>query len=81
MYRPRNVPADPAQIPAFLQQELILLANALSSPQPYVLISKSYKPPDRPIEGMHALADGVVWNPGSGPGTYRFNGSSWIFLG
>lgn len=37
--------------------------------------------PDRPRRGLVVYADGVNWNPGSGEGLYRFNGSTWIFLG
>lgn len=39
--------------------------------------------PARPINGMIRLADGTLWNPGSGRGMYWFDSSSatWKFLG
>lgn len=33
--------------------------------------------PSNPREGMIVYADGVVWNPGSGPGSYEFTGGLW----
>ena len=81
MYRPRNVPANPADIPAFLREEFDLIARSWSSPEPYLFVAKSFKPPDRPMEGMVVLADGTSWNPGSGAGYYGYRGTSWTFLG
>lgn len=31
--------------------------------------------------GTIAYADGTVWNPGSGAGVYRWDGSAWKYLG
>ena len=32
-------------------------------------------------QGMIVYADGTSWNPGSGEGVYRYNGTAWVFLG
>jgi hypothetical protein len=32
-------------------------------------------------EGLTVLADGTVWDPGSGAGLYTYYGSSWHKLG
>lgn len=37
--------------------------------------------PASPAQGLLAYADGSTWNPGSGQGLYRYNGSSWTFVG
>lgn len=37
--------------------------------------------PERPRKGLVVYADGSTWNPGSGEGVYRYNGSAWVFLG
>lgn len=40
-----------------------------------------YAQPARLWDGLFALADGTTWNPGSGKGLYRFDGTNWNFLG
>lgn len=37
--------------------------------------------PERPRRGLVVYADGTSWNPGSGEGVYRYNGTIWVFLG
>lgn len=37
--------------------------------------------PTKRYAGMIVLADGTDWNPGSGEGVYRYNGSAWVFMG
>lgn len=79
MYRPANVPADPAQLPQFLQIELAQLAAALSAP--WAQLQPLHKEPARLAEGMVVLADGANWNPGSGSGFYGYRAGAWKFLG
>lgn len=81
MYVPNNVPANPAEIPQFLQQELLNLQKALYGPFPFVQLQKLYAPPARVFEGMAALADGTQWNPGSGAGFYGYRNGGWKLLG
>jgi len=37
--------------------------------------------PNKPRQGYLAYADGTNWNPGSGEGVYRYDGSAWNYLG
>lgn len=39
-----------------------------------------YKPPDKPREGMIAIADGNKWNPGKGAGVYFYHLNKWRSL-
>lgn len=75
-----NPPDDPAQLPRFLQAELSKLSATLD-----LLISghldKTTVAPLKPREGDLRLADGTLWNPGSGIGVYCYYGSAWHFLG
>lgn len=79
-YQPGEVPSDVAAIPRFLREEMAKIKAAIDAVAdgfaPVV-----YSPPAKPREGMFRNADGVQWNPGSGPGLYRFDGVSWQFLG
>lgn len=81
MYAPNNVPANPAEMPQFLQQELLNLQKALSGPFSFLLLDKQYVPPNRLFEGMVVLADGTQWNPGSGAGFYGYRDGGWKLLG
>lgn len=81
MYQPRNVPANSADIPEFLQQELLNLQKALSGPFSLMQLEKLYGPPNRLFEGMVVLADGTQWDPGSGAGFYGYRDGSWKLLG
>ena len=40
----------------------------------------SFRPPDKPREGMIVYADGTRWNPGAGKGVYVFEGAIWTKL-
>lgn len=79
-YQPSDPPADPAQLQRFLREELGRLKAAIDAVAdgfaPVV-----YAPPAKPRTGMLRNADGTQWNPGSGAGLYRFDGSAWNFLG
>ena len=37
--------------------------------------------PAKPREGMIRLADGTLWNPGSGSGFYGYRAGAWRLLG
>lgn len=81
MYVPNNVPANPAEIPAWLSQELLNIQTALQGPSSFLLLDKQYVAPSRIFEGMVVLADGTQWNPGSGAGFYGYRDGSWKLLG
>lgn len=37
--------------------------------------------PGNAVKGTLAYADGTSWNPGSGEGVYRYDGTVWVYLG
>ena len=81
MYRKRNVPGSAESLPAFLDQELSNIEQAQYGPFPFVRLEVVHTPPGKVFDGMVVLADGVFFNPGSGPGFYGYRGGAWRFLG
>ena len=81
MYRKRNVPGSAESLPAFLDQELSNIEQAQYGPFPFVRLEVVHNPPGRLFDGLVVLADGVFFNPGSGPGFYGYRGGAWRFLG
>lgn len=79
-YAPGVVPEDLPSLVRFLQLELYNIKSGLDSVADGHL-DKSYTAPYKPSDGDIRYADGSYWNPGSGPGIYRYNGSAWVFLG
>lgn len=79
-YTPGPVPTGPAQLCAFLADELRRIGAALA------LVSAGHVEvcavaPSKPRAGDVRLADGTNWNPGSGAGVYAFYSGDWHFLG
>lgn len=37
--------------------------------------------PSKPRRGLLVYADGTDWNPGSGEGLYRYDGTTWNYIG
>jgi len=81
MYRKRNVPADPKDLPQYLNQELTNIEAAQNGPFPFVSLQKLTVAPTKVWEGMTVLADGTNWNPGAGAGVYCYYGAAWAKLG
>jgi hypothetical protein len=79
-YQPSAPPSDPAQLPRWLQEEVNKIKAAYDALaegfDPVV-----YAPPPKPRQGMRRYADGTQWNPGSGAGLYRYDGTAWRYLG
>lgn len=66
----------------YLLEELQRLAGVLRTDNHYtVQLDKLSVEPIKPRDGMVVLADGVNFNPGSGPGYYGFRDGLWRFLG
>ncbi|HEX7644858.1 MAG TPA: hypothetical protein VF472_21870 [Burkholderiaceae bacterium] len=80
-YKPGVPPTDPAQIPAFLADELKKLQFVLASPQKVVFLAVSDAAPAKIRDGMTCYADGTHWNPGSGRGVYTYENGTWKLLG
>lgn len=81
MYQPRAVPPNAADLPAFLQQELLNIARATLEGNQFLSLEMLYVAPAKPRDGMVVLADGTRWNPGSGAGFYGYRAAAWRFLG
>lgn len=81
MYRPRNVPPDPKDLPQFLDQELRNISQAQSAPVLVLSLATSHKEPAKLADGYVVLADGTDWNPGSGAGVYCYRAGAWRFFG
>lgn len=81
MYRPRNVPPDPKDLPQFLDQELRNISQGRVAPVFVLALATSHKEPAKLADGYVVLADGADWNPGSGAGVYCYRGGAWRFLG
>ena len=80
-YIPMQVPNDPAQLPGFLLQELQQLAQSIAAPAFVLSLATSHSPPAKLRDGILVLADGVSFDPGSGPGFYGYRDGVWHFLG
>lgn len=76
-----QVPEEPERISRFLRDELMKIQSAIASINQNSNFQVNTSAPDKPRKGDVAYADGTLWNPSSGEGLYRFNGTSWVFLG
>lgn len=79
-YSPGVVPNDPAQLSRYLQDEFAKIASAVMMLANGHLDITHVAPP-KPREGDLRIADGADFNPGSGAGLYRHNGTAWVFIG
>lgn len=61
--------------------ELQKIAEALDTPDKFLMLTMLYEAPKKLREGMTILADGTSWNPGSGAGVYAYFGATWNKLG
>src|SRR3990170_8299381 len=61
-------------IPRYLEDELARIESTLSFIQEGNGIALT-EAPAKPVDGMVVIADGVLWNPGFGPGLYKYNGT------
>ena len=72
------IPKAPGEaLEKYVDAELNDLARALVEPKESVTLQTLYAAPAKPAEGMVCKADGTVWNPGSGAGTYQYRAGSW----
>ena len=76
----RRLPAPKDYEPGWLDQELEKLEQQLLGADNFRLKEWHTVPP-KPRLGDVYLADGVDWDPGSGPGAYLFDGSGFVLLG
>lgn len=81
------IPASPSRITdvegvlRYVQQEFGIIARAFEDFDTLKLKPR-HVAPERPRDGLLAMADGTNWNPGSGKGAYIYKaGTGWVFLG
>lgn len=80
-YAPGQVPADPKDIPRFLQDELQKIASAINSLAEQGAFTTVA--PARPRNGMIRLSDGVGWDPltAGAPRYVGYYSAAWKLLG
>lgn len=80
-YTPGSIPRDDlSALVRYLTEELQNIAAVISELADGHL-DEVHVEPEKPREGDLRIADGTNWNPGSGAGMYRYNGTSWVLLG
>lgn len=84
-YFPGIVPADISDINVlrrYLREEFERIANVITQ-LAAGHFDVTYAPPAKPRNGDVRLADGTIWNPGTGRGFYWYDeiGGVWTFLG
>jgi hypothetical protein len=79
-YSPGKVPDNVPDLQRFLTLQLSQIAaviRLLAAGH----IDVTYVAPAKPRDGDIRYADGTKWNPGSGSGVYRYDGTAWHYLG
>ena len=57
------------------------MLQAFQRPEPFVRLQVTTVAPAKSQDGDVYEADGSLWNPGSGAGTYIKRSGSWVKLG
>ena len=78
-YVPAPLPKVASELGPYTRGELERVAAEFSKPT--LTLPTAYAAPTKPRDGMLVLADGVLFNPGAGPGVYCYYGASWHLLG
>lgn len=71
--------ADSSAVARWVMDELQKLSRTLVETTALELRPVT-RAPDRPREGMIVFADGTLWNPGAGAGSYEYRGGTWVKL-
>lgn len=77
--RYRFVPGQASDVPSllrFVNDSLRRLADAMTLVETPVVPTLA-QPPQTPVQGQLAIADGSGWNPGQGAGTYIYRDNAW----
>lgn len=79
--KPRRLPDvyDPRAIERAIQD----IYTAMDGGFTFVRYQVQRAEPTKMVPHMTLIADGITWDPGSGAGMYRRNGSNtaWVFIG
>ena len=81
-YEPESPPLIEAipELETYLAQEFRRIAESFLNIEEIILVELNVEP-EKPRDGMIALADGTNWNPGSGAGMYGRIAGAWVKLG
>lgn len=77
-------PKDPTTITTldelkdFVSDELGFISQAMGEGELLLPLTPLARAPDKPREGMIIYADGTNFDPGSGKGTYEYDGTAWV---
>lgn len=79
MYTPAPLPKVSSELGPYVRNELERIAAEFAKPT--LTLQTIYAAPAKPRDGMTILADGVLFNPGSGQGVYTYYATAWHKLG
>lgn len=84
VFRPQPMPAGgDAHLQAVKRVVQATFENIATElqPQQFFQMAVAHVEPPKPRQGMLVYADGADFDPGSGEGLYRHDGSAWVFIG
>lgn len=64
----------------WIEGELSNLAQAFNELNQVIELTPVFKPPVKIKDGMLIYADGTIFDPGAGAGTYERKGGAWVKL-
>lgn len=73
---PRQSDSNLQELVKALEEEFLSIQRAVQEFEVVQLLTQ-FREPKRPRDGMLAVADGVEWDPGLGPGLYFFWSGTW----
>lgn len=76
-YSPMAPPHDLDYLGEYIYNELVQISSRLKIIAEGRFLQIYHVPPERPREGMLAIADGVDWNPGGQKGLYEYRDGAW----
>lgn len=79
MYTPAPLPKVSSDLGPYVRSELERIAAEFAKPT--LSLPTTYVAPAKPRDGLTVLADGTLWNPGSGQGVYTYYAAAWHKLG
>lgn len=83
----KRLPSNLPKLDIYSYEEYTNVVNSLFQTLYWLspLLNSTVGQAEPPVEyrrtGLLAFADGSNWNPGSGQGLYRYNGTTWSFVG
>lgn len=77
-YVPDPPPADPQDLPDYIQRQLLQISIELGNVETGAFLKIWKEAPPKPREGHLAVALGAPgWDPGAGKGLYEYRSGTW----